>query len=1163
MAFNPTKMQEKAIYTKGNVLVSAAAGSGKTAVLTERVVSMLKDPSSPISADRLLIVTFTNAAAAEMRARIEKKLYEEIQKDPNNITLIKQKYLLPSADISTIDSFCIRMLRENFEKCGIEPDFKIIESAKETLITQKVLRELINEALQSNPQELKVLFELTDCENSDEHLCDTIKNIQLYINQLPFPNDYLNDFLTPYETDFNRGNVWFDYAFSVAGETIAEINQMFVLLQQAAALAVAKDNRYTDYVTAMQKAFQAVEGAQNSYDWNVFYAAVQNFSCGRAPTVSRDDANGQDFKRLKNGILNKISKLCDVFYDTKENIQNNIVKVKPAVGLLVDMILKFNDRLFEEFAKENAYTFYNVEQMAFNLLCKKQGSEIAFTEYAAELSDRYDEVLVDEFQDVNDLQDMLFYALSNREEKLFVVGDVKQSIYGFRGSNPENFLNKRNRYIDIDSAKESDSKKIILSDNFRSRKGVCDAVNYFFSLFLAGQSGNLVYTKDEYLNAGGTFPQSDANCCELLVIDKINQINQETLIETESKKIAEYIISVMNEGEIITDGKTMRKARYDDFAVLLDKASTSAPIMTQIFNSYGIPVSYGTGSFLESYEVSTVMALLQVIDNPKCDVELLQVMMSPLFGFTADDLAIIRSKNKSCSLYASLVESAERGDNKAQNCLKILAEYRAQAAILPVYRLVSVILHSTDIFNQMSALDGGKMRRKNLQALIGYAKEYYDAFGGSIFGFVRYMKSLTDKDFKVSSVGQGVKIMTMHGSKGLQFPICIIAGLSSRIYKQEITSSIIHKKDYGIGFKYYDEDVKSVVEMVGHSCLKTQTNAKLVSEKLRLLYVAMTRAIDRLCLVVASDNFKRHIADLAQNVSDKPQHISREFLESRSNMGEWVLAAMLLHPCGERLRKIADTALLPIDNDTQIAVSINCTHNTLKSDVKNSVEPQINNEFVNQIKENIGYAYPYDKLRFMQAKASVSSLVHGADNDRFAFSEKPAFMTGDKLSGAARGTAVHHIMQFINFSENVDVNAEIERLVEYKFITEQEAQSADIAAIERFFDSDIYARIMASDNVCREMRFLSEIPAGKFNSDLQGIEDANIIVQGAVDLCFSESDGIVVLDFKTDREDNPQKLKEFYAEQLNIYAAAVEKIFKKPVKEKVIYSLYLGKTISF
>ncbi len=1165
MAFEPTKMQEKAIYTKGNVLVSAAAGSGKTAVLTERVVSMLKDPEKPISADRLLIVTFTNAAAAEMRTRIEKKLIEEMQKQPDNTALIKQKYLLSSADISTIDSFCIRMLRENFEKCDIEPDFKIIEKTDENLITKNILNELIVEALQNKPNELKVLLELTGCENNEENLCDTVKEIQLYMNQLPFPKDYIAEFLVPYETEFDEGNVWYDYAFQKGFEIIDKIKEILPDFEHAASMTQSKDSKYTDYSEKFVSQLTPIFDCSGQKNWDNMHIAVQNFIPPDASKhrISAKDASGQQFKRLKFELLAKVSKLQELFYARQADIKLNMQKVRPAIKLLVDMIISLDERLFASLKEKNAYTFYNIEQMAFDLLCKKQGDEIAFTDYAVELAGRYDEVLVDEFQDVNDLQDRLFWALSNREEKLFVVGDVKQSIYGFRGSNPDNFLNKRNSYIDIEKASDTDSKKIILADNFRSRKGVCDAVNYFFSIFLAGQSGGLVYDESEYLNAGGTFPESDAGCCELLVVDKSNQTNQESVTETEAKKIAEYILSVMNEGEVITDGNIKRRARFDDFAILLDKASSTAPTIAQILSEYDIPVSFSGGSFLEAYEVSTVLSLLQVIDNPKNDVELLQVMMSPLFAFTADEMALIRSNNNKCTLYSSLVDFAASGNQKAADCLKKLSEFRQSAAVLSVDRLISSILYSTDIFNQMSALSGGQMRRTNLQALIGYAKSYYDSFGGGVYGFIKYIKALNDKDLKVSSAGQGVKLMTMHGSKGLQFPVCIIASMTSRMNKSETTSSIIYKGNYGIAFKYYDEDQSTQIEMVGHSAMKEEANTKLTGEKLRLLYVAMTRAIDRLCLVCTLENYDKHITELAKQVSDTPDYLSREFLESKSNMGDWILGAMLLHPNGEGLRTAAGSRLSVIESDSQIDVDIIDIDNTLNIDTAEERIPQVDVDLVQKIKDNIGYSYPYEALKNVQAKASVSSLVHGADNDRFAFSERPAFMTNDRLSGAERGTAIHHIMQFIEFSERVDVGAELERLVEWKFITEQEAASADISAIEKFFASDIYARIMRSGDVHREMRFLTEIPAGRFNPDMQGVEGADIIVQGAVDLCFVEDDGIVVLDFKTDREDDPQSLKDYYAEQLNIYSTAVEKIFKKPVKERIIYSLYLGKTISF
>ncbi len=1187
----PTPIQQKAITTKGNVLVSAAAGSGKTAVLTERVVSMLKgsETQKRISADRLLIVTFTNAAAAEMRARIEKKLNEEIQKDPKNKQLIEQKYLLPSADISTIDSFCIRLLRENFEKCDIEPDFKIIDNATETVITQNILSILIDEALVQKPDELKILLELTKCEYNDENLRNIISDIQLYINQLPNPMEYIEAFKKPYQATFDKGHLWYDKAFEIADKSINDINKILPDLNFSASIAVAREKALTcsGYAADLVDEINMIGGYIKDKDWNNSYKLIQNFAKNiKKPSVSKEDEEGQHFNVFVAQIKEKNEELKKIFYDFKENIQATLDKARPGVELLVELISELDMRLLEKHQQENSYTFYNIEQKAFKLLSND--------EYADELSGRYDEVLVDEFQDVNDLQDSIFNKLSADGKKLFVVGDVKQSIYGFRGSNPKNFTDKRDRYIDVDNALDDDSKKVILSENFRSRKGICDAVNFFFSLLMAGQGGGIVYNEDEHLVAGNdTFPQIDNPCCDLLVVDKPSKDEQSTdddqdsneedlsNAEFEAKRIAEYILSVMQEENAVTDDafdengnklkdkKIMRRAKYDDFAILLAQAKSTAPVFVQTLNEYGIPVSYDGGSFLESYEIAIVMSLLQVIDNPKNSIELLNIMMTPLFGFTADEVAVLRAKNKDCTLYASLLAAKNNGDKKAEACLDRLSTFRNLAAVLPIDRLISQILHSTDLYNQMSALPGGKTRRNNLQLLIGYAKSYYDTSGGGIYGFIRYMNSLTDKDFKITSPQNGVKIMTMHGSKGLQFPICIIASLSTKMNKQEADAEMIHQKGFGIAFRYFDNDKMAdndkksgIIDTVGHRVMKKAVNARLVEEKLRLLYVAMTRAVDRLCLVCRLNDYEKKIKQISEKISNTKPYLSQDFIEKTQNMGEWILAAMLLHPCGQELRNKADCCLTPIDDPALIAVELKGS-NKLTA-VLDEKAPQINNDFVDKIKQNIKSADEYDqkygRLRLVQAKASVTSIVHGADDDKYAFTEEPAFIKGNKLTGASYGSAMHHIMQFIEFTQNVDVKAQIDQLYSRHFITEQEKNSADeiaVAKIEKFFKSDIYARILKSGNVNREMRFLTE------KKNFNGIIGADIIVQGAVDLCFEEDGQMVVLDFKTDRVDDISKLKGFYAEQLNIYAEAVEKIFNKRVKEKIIYSLHLGESISF
>ncbi len=1164
MAFKPTEMQKKAIKTRGNILVSAAAGSGKTAVLVERVINMLTDKNSPVSADRLLIVTFTNAAAAEMRSRIEKRIYEEIQKNPNDVMLQRQKYLLQNADICTIDSFCIKLVRENFEKCGVEPDFKISDGTQQIASCNRVMTELIAEYLENPSDDFFRLLELTGCEYDEKNLTELINRVYLYSQQLPFPKNFISGLSQPYESEFVSGNIWYDTTFNIAQKRVDTGIKCAKRMAEVAPYTNKNSEKYMVYADNMVDVLEKLNDVVFANDWDKMVVALGEITFDRVPSSDKEDASANIFKDKQKQIKAIIGELCELFASSREATQKSIRDNLGAVKLLQELVKIYGERLFECFKKENSFTFYNMEQMALELLCEYKDGQIVIRDEALSLCRRYDEVLVDEFQDVNDLQDTLFNVLSNNEEKLFVVGDVKQSIYGFRGSNPENFLCKKNRYTPIEAAGEKSAKKIFLSDNFRSRKGVCDAVNFFFSCLLAGQCGGIIYNEEEKLNAAGKFPQSVAPTAELLVVDKFDG-SDESLLETEAQRIAEYISSVMREGDVISDGEVLRPAQYSDFAILLDKVKDKAIVIADVLSSYGIPVSLGGDSFMESTEIATVMSLLQVIDNPKCDVELLATMMSPVFAFSAEEMAKIRANQKYGPLYSAVVAYSKLGDDKTVNFLQRLTELRREAAVLSVDRLISKLIHSTDILNMMSALQGGKVRRANLFALINYAKSFAARSDSGIYGFIKYMKSLPENSFKGVSVGgeNSVKIMSMHNSKGLQFPVCIVANLSSQINNADSISRVLFSEKHGIAFKYYDEKACCDTEILGHALMADTAQIKTVEEKLRLLYVAMTRAIDRLCLVCAAKNLDKKLEKLSSSLLDDAPYISREFLEKGRNMGDWILSCALVHPQGEVLRQYADIRAPKASSDADIKITILNNECATVEPVEDNFSQEVscNMEFAEKIKSNSDYVYEYENLRFLQSKASVSRLVHSAEDDRFAFVDRPAFMMGDKLSGAQRGTAMHHIMQFINFEQNVDVTAEIERLLEWKFITEQEAASADIAAIEAFFKSGLYKRIISANEVRREMRFLTEIAANRIDPSIDS--DANIIVQGAVDLCFKENDGIVVLDFKTDKVDNLSQLVDCYGEQLEIYSTAAEKIYGLPVKEKIIYSFHLGDSISF
>ena len=1167
MAFNATPMQQKAIETDGNVLVSAAAGSGKTAVLVERVIRMLTSEQNPISADRLLIVTFTNAAAAEMRSRIEKRLHEEILKNPDDVALLRQKHLLPSADICTIDSFCIKLIRENFDVCGVEPDFKVSDGTSLIPVCKATMSAVLEPYLAAQDEAFLKLLELCECEYDEQNLADTIERIYLYSRQLPFPERFVESLATPYNIPFDNEHPWYKGAFALAIKSLEATRFNIEKMANAAQGLIKNSNKCSDYTKTASLLIDELISEAEKGDWDSFYSIIHTASLKNVPSTEKDDPNAQIFKDNKKQITDTLKEICLLFSSKSDDMGTFISNHAKAVNLLVGLITDYAERLFEAFKAENSFTFYNTEQMALNLLCEYKDGAVNLREHAKKLASRYDEVLVDEFQDVNDLQDMLFSILSNNEEKLFVVGDVKQSIYGFRGSNPQNFLNKKQKYTAIESAKFDEPKKIILSNNFRSRHGVCDAVNYFFELFMAGQCGSIVYNEDERLCPAAKFPETQAPAAELLLVDKCGNQDDDSLLQSEARAIAKYIKCVMCEGEVIK-GKNgiMRQAEYRDFVILLDAMRNKAPVISEMLLRYGIPVAYNAEGFLDTVEISTALSVLKVIDNPKCDVELLTCMMSPIFGFTAEDMAAMRASHKRGYLYSAVTAAAESGNQKAQDFIKRLSELRRNAAILPLDRFLSKLLYTTDWLNLVSAMSGGRVRSANLFTLLKFASQYTASGAGSIYGFIKHIKELPENSFK-SSVGGGdncVRIMSMHQSKGLQFPVCIIANLASRINNTDSISRVLYSENMGIAFKYYNEEHGADTRLLGHKLISNLASDKTIEERMRLLYVAMTRAEDRLCLVSACKDAENRLSKLSATISDTPPHLTSDFISSSKTMGDWVLAASLLHPDAGALRSMCDMHLLPIVSDASLKVSIinEFADETAEDDEHTDSDDafKADKALAEKIIQNAAYSYPYRELCGLQAKASVSALANAAESEHFAFSAKPDFMEKNGLSAAGRGTAMHHIMQFISMDGIPDIDAELDRLTEWQFITEAEAKAADKATLERFFGSEIYARIMAAHEVRREMRFLTELPASRLKPELQ-TED-KIIVQGAVDMCFIEDDGIVVLDFKTDRVEDVETLAETYGEQLEIYSKACEKIFSKPVKEKIIYSFHLSKFVT-
>ena len=1164
MAINFTPMQEKAIKTEGTVLVSAAAGSGKTAVLVERVIRKITRKEKPVSIDKMLIVTFTNAAAAEMKRKIEKRLYEVCRENPDDEGLLRQKHLISSADICTIDSFCINLVRNNFEKCGVDPDFAVQDDSALASINKGVMSRVIGERMKENTPEFKRLLELTGCEYDEKELSAQIERVYLYSQQLPFPERFVRGLVTPYIIPFNNEHPWSVETFKKAFDILNRARKTLEKMAEVSLLLGEKHKAYTETLSLL---VDLLLRTVSKGDWNEMQREISGAQIPRQPSVPSDSPEGKVFKYCKEKIVNAIGKVGKLFYAESEVIERELSKNRAPIELFAAMVNDYGKLLFEEYKKENVLTFHNTEQLALSFLCKSTPSGYELNPEAKEYLSRYDEVLVDEFQDVNDLQDTLFHILSGESKRLFIVGDVKQSIYGFRGSNPENFQKKKAVYKPVESGAENEPRKIILSDNFRSRKGICDYVNFVFRKLLNGDIGSIVYNEDEFLNASGDFPEIAVPAVDFLLADKTDDENEDARLVFEGKCIAEKILNIMKEGAVISDKEALRNAKYSDFVILLDSVKNKANVISEALKERGIPVSYGAEVFFETVEILTVTALLKIIDNPRNDIELLTVMMSPIFNFTAEELAIIRADFKKGEFYSAVNNAAQCGNVKVVNFLEKIAEMRREAAVLPVDKLLSKLYLMTDYVNFASAMTGGEMRRANLITLKKLASAYSSSYGGGIGGFLNYLKTLPEKAIK-SSVGGGencVRIMTMHASKGLQFPVCIISNLGGEINRIDSSEKILYTDKLGMGFKYYDYGCESDVEDLAHILVSMDEREKTTEEKMRLLYVALTRAIDRLVLVSTPSNPVSALNTAAANINNIGE-IDTEWLKNSRHMNEWLLATALMHPDATVLRSICELGVRTEDDESKVRFTVMNTYNLsgIKAETEEEIKVGANEETAAKIRENISYKYPLDALKGVRSKISVSDLANRAESDKFAFTSRPSFMLKNGLSAAGRGTATHSVMQFIEMKEKPDVDAEIERLREWQFITEEAAEAVDKDAVKRFFESGVYDRIENAKELRREMRFLSEIPARRIDETLEGeLGNTPVIVQGAVDLCFEEEDGIVVLDFKTDKADNLETLKETYSEQLNIYATAVEKIMGKPVKEKIIYSFNLSDYISF
>ncbi len=1158
MAIEFTKDQQKAIGAKGTVLVAAAAGSGKTAVLTERVIRRICDPNDPASIDRMLIVTFTNASALEMRVRIGKKLDEYCSEHPNDSAALKQKMLLRSAKICTIDSFCGDLVRKYFGQLGINPDFTVATDAQTSALKEKALKDVLAKHFAVPSADFNHLCETFSIYDGDSNIKDAILSIYDFSLCMSRPEHWLKTSVNHYFPEKINSSVFADVIYKNAKRKL--------LSSRESAEFILRECVGTEFEDAWFKGFSdTVEyinemlSVSASKNWNRLYDLSINFEKTDVKTVRKaENTNLRDvMKVIRERIYKDVQSVSAEMCGTEQEALDGLNTTGALVGCLVELVNEFSSKYLELLLSKNLLTFGLIEQFALKLLCVETEEGLVPSELSRDVCKLYDEVLVDEYQDNNDLQDSLFFAVSDSGKHLFMVGDVKQSIYGFRNANPDNFLRHKDTYSDFDG--ETSPSKVILKSNFRSRSGVCGFVNGIFKVLMHQDTSNMDYGTDEMLDPGASYPDSSAFKAEVNIVTNSGSGADRDIADAES--VADYIVSVMNEDAFLKNGDTeLRKAEFKDFAILLRSPRKRVKYYIDALRKRGIPAAFDSGEFFTAPEILTAMSILRVIDNPLHDIPLLSAMTSVAFGFTFDDVAKIKSNFSGNNLYQRVIKSSLNGDIKAQKLLETVSQLRKRAATMSVASLINVVYRVTCLQEIFSSFDDGIQKKANLVSLLSMASDFDGFSDGGLSGFITHFEhSAAEKSSSSKSVGgsvNAVKIMSFHGSKGLQFPVCIVAGCGNGFNKTDLNKQIITNGKYGIGMSFVDSGIK--YNTVAKNVLKSAYTSKMISEEIRLLYVAMTRAEERLMLSISCNDFKKDVRDgvasLGLSAYDSNK-IPAEKVLCSDGYKPMLLCSLLMQKDGDKLCEAVNLPALGFKNEGEFKLSVATSY--VYSGVKVSSETStdsvvVNPEIIDMLNERFEYEYPFKDECITPSKMAVTKLVHG-DARQFAFNARPRFLSKAGLTPAERGTALHKFMQFANFEyAEKDADAEVKRLYEFEFISEQEADSIDRNLLNKFFKSNLYNRIKNADKLWREYKFMVNYP----------YNDQQTIVQGIADCMFEENGKLIIVDFKTDNVKDMTVLSDRYSQQLAIYKDALSEIFEKNVSECIIYSMTLSDGIN-
>lgn len=1174
-----TEDQRAAIDAQGGaVLVSAAAGSGKTAVLAERAVRLLTGDNA-VSADRLIIVTFTTAAAQEMRRRIAQKLADRIAENPQDEWLRTQQLMLPRARISTIHSLCANLVSTHFEKLGLAGEMRIADDAELNVLLNETVSEIFDRHYESEDAAFHSLFAYCCGSGSDKRLSELVIRVYRYIRSFAFPLLWLDRAEKLLCTDTpEKETVWmqrmfshwkqaFHYARSLLLQGISEMEGSDLFEKYGPAFA--EDVRFMD---ALYKA------AQNQ-DADAIAGALAGFIKPRLAAVRKpkDPALQQRLKDLRKKAYDIAEKETERFFDKglssfpEKRHRADRQYTSPVVQTLFALVREVDALLYEKKAERGVLDFSDLEHMTVRLLAEPVDGRAVPTPLAQELAKDCAEIMVDECQDISEVQDTIFRMLSKDEKNLFMVGDVKQSIYRFRQAMPELFVSRRDRYTPYAGKMETGGVSIVLDQNFRSRREVCDIVNMVFSQIMTREAGDIDYTRSDYLMPGLAYPETDGMEPELCIVDcSESEEDDRSNMEREAAFIASRIRRMVEEKFPVTEKEVTRPCRFSDFAVLLRSTKNKSEVYADAMRKRGVPcLAAVADDFLDAYEVAVMRNLLRVIDNPMLDVALVSVMMSPIGAFSADDVTRIRlAGGREQALWPSLCGDSE--NEKSREFVALIDTLRYAAAVQRISELVRLAYEKTAFSSLVYALGEGEKKEANLKRFLRAAEQYEQYATEGLSGFLRHLDRAeeTGASFEgganpLSANTDSVRILSIHASKGLEFPICIIADCSKPFNMQDLNGDMQMNASLGFALKNIERDALKSYAGLPFSAIRLQNKREMLAEEMRVLYVATTRAREKLLFVMSTTGFEKKLnraAVLAVGTKPSPYEVL-----SANSFSDWLLSVFLRLSSCMTLRSYVTVGKLPYaESDTVVQVNIYKAEQAVENTEVRELCAEEDAAFSALLRARMDYIYPNEIRTKLPAKVTVTEIAkHRQGEEGQALAARPRFLEPKGLTPAQRGTVLHTFMQTADHrAACADLEREIARLVAERYLTGEEAASLNRKKIAAFYRSSLYRRMCESDKVLREYPFLYEIPASELGTAAgNALPDEKILLQGIADCLIFEEDGIVIVDYKTDYVSDPKELAARYYDQLRIYRDVMNTAFGEPVKECLLYSLHLEREI--